>query len=95
MIKVEGEWFGYESFICGPYASMTQEQLLNQSIEKGAEFGNEFRAVAMERCELVVADLNTMFNHVSMQDIMRLHRSFAKALYADHPAFDYLMGKRR
>ena len=21
--KVEGEWFGFESFVCGPYASMT------------------------------------------------------------------------
>ena len=23
LIKVEGEWFGFESFLCGPYATMT------------------------------------------------------------------------
>ena len=25
MTKVEGEWFGFESFVCGSYAAMTQE----------------------------------------------------------------------
>ena len=25
MTKVEGEWFGFESFVCGSYATMTQE----------------------------------------------------------------------
>ena len=27
MVKVEGEWVGFESFICGRYKSMTHEQL--------------------------------------------------------------------
>ena len=32
IIKVEGEWFGYEAFICGPYANMDQRELLLLSI---------------------------------------------------------------
>ena len=28
LIKVEGEWFGYETFVCGPYATMTHQDLL-------------------------------------------------------------------
>ena len=32
MIRVEGEWFGFESLLCGPYAEMTHEDLLRRSI---------------------------------------------------------------
>jgi len=32
-IKVEGEWFGFESFFCGAYPSMTRRDLLYLSMQ--------------------------------------------------------------
>ena len=46
----------------------------------------------MERCELVVGSLDTMFDYLSMSDVARLHRCFVEGLYKQHPAYSALMG---
>lgn len=93
IIKVEGEWFGYEAFICGPYANMDQRELLLLSIQGNSAIGNGFKATAMERVELVCAPLETLFSHLSMGDIELLHKRFLDGLYARHPAYDLLNTK--
>lgn len=91
LTKVEGEWFGFESFVCGAYATMTQEQLLQASLDRehGSQaVGNGFRATAIERCEVVVGSLETMFSYLSMEDITHLHCTFMQSLYQGHPAYN-------
>jgi len=73
LIKVEGEWFGFESFICGPYARMTQESLLKLATAGLSGVGNGFRATAIERVELVCGKLETLFGLLKMTDVARLH----------------------
>ena len=91
MVRVKGEWLGFESFMCGAYAFMTREQLLDLSRRGETCVGNGFRATALVETEVVTGSLQTLFSYVSISELKSLWSAFTEKLYSRHPGQHLLM----
>ena len=73
-IKVEGEWFGYETLL-HQASDSNKPQNTNRFESSQLKVYSE-RAITLEYCELVVGHVELLQEYLSSRDIAKLHKSF-------------------